>query len=93
MLTRWEEYVIKDRDYLERFTASASLAFKYNFLHRPVVNEWIEMLKSMMTKLWPQIITTNSQPFQIYFTHDIDLLNAPVTIKEFAKDIIKKKKH
>ena len=44
MLTRWEEYVCKVHDKHDRFPASASIAYKNNFLMRPVVNEYVEML-------------------------------------------------
>ncbi len=43
MLTRWEEYVNKNRDRHNRFPAIESLAFKNDFLSRPVVNEYVEM--------------------------------------------------
>lgn len=91
MLTRWEECVIKEHDYLGRFPASAALAVKYNFLHRPVVNEWVELLKNMLSDLSPDIAFNKPQTFRIIFTHDIDLLNSPVSIREFAKDLIKRK--
>lgn len=45
MLTRWEEYANKKRDLHDRFAAIDSLAFKFEFLDRPVVNEYVEMLK------------------------------------------------
>jgi hypothetical protein len=91
MLTRWEEAVIKKYDFLERFLASESLAVKHNFLHRPVVNEWIEMLANMITHFFPGAHIKKKQSYEIIFTHDIDFLNAPVTLREFAKDIIKRK--
>ena len=48
MLTRWEEYVNKIRDMHNRFPAYASLACKNNFLDRPIVNEYVEMLWNML---------------------------------------------
>jgi hypothetical protein len=91
MLSRWEEYVIPERDYLKRFPAQSALAYKYDFLHRPVVNEWVEMLKNMIRSLVSGFAFSPSQSFEIVFTHDIDLLNAPVTLKEFAKDVVKRR--
>ena len=35
MLTRWEEYVNKERDKHNRFSSKSSLAFKFDFLNRP----------------------------------------------------------
>jgi len=48
MLTRWEEYVNRATDSHNRFPASESLAYKNNFLDRPIVNEYLEMLWSML---------------------------------------------
>ena len=51
MLTRWEEYVNKSRDLHNRFPGNESLALKFNFLNRPIVNEYVVMLKNMMFTL------------------------------------------
>ncbi len=91
MVTRWEELVVKKRDYLGRFPAEESLAFKHGFLHRPVVNEWVGMLKNMIHILWPELEMPASNKFEIIFTHDIDLMSKPIGFREFAKDLIKRK--
>ena len=91
MLTRWEEYVIGERDYLQRFPAESSLAFKHGFLNRPVVNEWIALLAGMMRSLWPGIAIIPRERYGIVFTHDIDLMSKPVSLREFAKDVLKRK--
>ena len=51
MLTRWEEYVNKNRDIHDRFPATESLAYKQGFLDRPVVNEYVEELKKTYLSL------------------------------------------
>ena len=51
MLTRWEEYVIEERDTLNRFPCTASLAYKNNFLDRPVVNEYVDLLWELLLKI------------------------------------------
>jgi len=91
MVTRWEEFINTDADFLGRFPAQSSLAYRFNFLHRPVVNEWIEFLRKIIQFLFPGTGFTPKQKFGIVFTHDIDFLNAPVSIREFAKDILKRK--
>lgn len=48
MLTRWEEYVNKVRDKHDRFSGKDSLACKFGFLNRPIVNEYTQMLKNMI---------------------------------------------
>lgn len=94
MLTRWEEYVNENRDSHNRFPAYESLTFKNNFLNRPIVNEYVEMLKNMLLSL------DNNIKFKIYkyqcvLTHDVDYPLKYNTIisgyKEIVGDIIKRK--
>ncbi len=73
MLTRWEEYVNKTRDAHKRFPATESLAFKNNFLDRPIVNEYVEMLKNMMLSLDKNIVFKKKN-FKLFLTHDVDEL-------------------
>ncbi len=94
MLTRWEEYAKKNRDKHERFPAAASLAHKFNFLHRPVVNEYLEMLKNMLFELdFNQKLKTRN--YKLTLTHDVDHILAWDTPKKFLMrlggDIIKKR--
>lgn len=90
MLSRWEEYVIKSRDSHGRFPAAASLSYKNNFLHRPVVNEYIEMLKNMLTFLGLKDKWQKSES-RIVPTHDVDFLTYPFFIKRAAGDIVKRR--
>ena len=59
MLTRYEEVVNNDPlrilDAHERFPATASIAYKENFLHRPVVNEYFEILWYCIKELVPHL--------------------------------------
>lgn len=71
MLTRWEEYVNPLRDLHERFPATASIAYKYDFLDRPIVNEYVEMLWNMLVYLGikqPRKVRS----YQMILTHDVD---------------------
>lgn len=71
MLTRYEELVKQDRDEHNRFPAKASLAYQENFLDRPIVNEYIELLKQCMNYLWPNLKMKN-RLFNMNLTHDVD---------------------
>ena len=71
MLTRYEEMVKPDRDQHDRFHAQASLAYQENFLHRPIVDEYLEVLWAAMKSLWPGLERKKS-PFRIFPTHDVD---------------------
>ena len=72
MLTRYEEMVKPDRDQYDRFPGSASLAYQENFLDRPIVNEYVEILWACLKKLWPQL-ERKEQHFQTIVTHDVDI--------------------
>jgi hypothetical protein len=54
-LSRFEEAVLPDRDRHDRFPATASLAWKAGFLYRPIVDEHVEALRTMMAWLWPSL--------------------------------------
>jgi hypothetical protein len=73
MLTRWEEYVNKNRDAHGRFPATESLAFKEGFLDRPLVNENVEVLKKKLLELDSSLLF-KSKRAQLFLTHDVDEL-------------------
>ncbi|RLA08696.1 MAG: hypothetical protein DRQ51_01700 [Gammaproteobacteria bacterium] len=93
MLSRWEEYVNKNRDYHNRFPATESIAFKYNFLNRPIVDECIKMLKNMLIEL-DSSLTFNQNKTKLYLTHDVDEVyrwkNWRQVIRSSLGDIIKR---
>jgi len=87
MLTRWEEYVNKIRDQHNRFPAYESLAYKNNFLDRPIVNEHLEDLKNNLKKL-DETLIFKKRKFQIYLTCDVDNAKKYRNFKSGIKDII-----
>ncbi|WP_085522149.1 polysaccharide deacetylase family protein [Tuberibacillus sp. Marseille-P3662] len=94
MLTRWEEYVKPERDHFDRFPASASTAYKYDFLHRPIVNEYVEFLWSMLQYLGIEQ-ERRKREYRLIPTHDVDQINywknAKTMVKSSAKALIRKK--
>lgn len=90
MLARWEEYVNKSRDKHDRFPGTESLAQKNNFLHRPVVNEYAELLWNMMKKLGYQG-KRKQRNFDLVMTHDVDHLDYPGAPRMIFGDILKRK--
>lgn len=90
MLTRWEEYVNKTRDEHMRFPGAESMAFKNNFLHRPVVNEYVEMLWQMLLKLNYKG-ERKKKPFELVLTHDIDHMDYPRSFRIILGDILKRR--
>lgn len=71
MLSRSEENNPDALDKHGRFPAEKSLAFQAGFLHRPVVNEWAELLWEMLVRLgWNQPRT--KRKFQLSISCDVD---------------------
>lgn len=87
MLSRWEEYVITERDVYGRFLSTSSLAFKCNFLHRPIVNEYSEMLWNMMFFL-DENLYRNDKKFNLVLTHDIDLFRKGIFKFKYFKEAV-----
>ena len=71
MLTRYEELVTKERDQHGRFPATASLAYQEDFLHRPIINEYAEILWACMKRVWPQLERPAHEP-RVLLSHDVD---------------------
>jgi hypothetical protein len=55
MLSRYEEAVCLARDEHDRFPAKASLAYRAGFIDRPIVDEYLSILWSALTRLWPSL--------------------------------------
>jgi hypothetical protein len=94
MLTRWEEYVNKNRDSHNRFPATESLAYKQGFLDRPIVNEYVETLKGMLLKVDERIVF-KKKDYQFFLTHDVDIpfkfYSLKGSIKTLAGDLLRRK--
>ncbi|MFA5879138.1 MAG: polysaccharide deacetylase family protein [Candidatus Margulisiibacteriota bacterium] len=86
MLTRWEEYVNLDRDKYSRFPAEASIAYKFNFLDRPIVNEYLEFLWKLLISLGLSE-ERKVKKYIPYITHDIDILLAYPNIFSLLKNV------
>lgn len=92
MLTRWEEYVNIIRDDYGRFPGSESVACNNNFLHRPVVNEYIEMLWNMLLYLGYKGLR-KERKFDLILSHDVDLVFRPFyPLRTMMGDVIKRGK-
>jgi hypothetical protein len=71
MLSRYEELVTVDRDNHDRFPARASIAYKCDFLNRPIVNEYLEVLWFCLSSLWPDL-KRKSRSFRKLISCDVD---------------------
>ncbi len=86
MLTRWEEFVNKARNLHGNFPAYESIAYKYNFLGRPIVNEYVEMLWQMMKVLGCKQKRRKNN-FKYVLTHDVDNVLKFPKLKSGIKNI------
>jgi len=97
MLSRMEEAIITVRDDVSRFPATASTAYKNNFLDRPVVDEYVDMLWNMLIYLDPSLSRYKLKP-KTFVTCDLDWPFDPIrrsfklTFLKSAADLIKRKK-
>jgi len=72
MLNRVEEVGRADLDRHGRFPATASHAFKNNYLSRPIVDEWLYVLGQVIVLLWPQVALKINE-FRMAVSHDVDI--------------------
>jgi hypothetical protein len=72
-LSRWEEHVLLERDEHDRFPKESALAYKNDFLQRPIVNEAVEFIWNCLVTLGIQQ-ERKKRTFEIIPTHDIDRL-------------------
>lgn len=71
MLTRYEEAVLPDRDAHGRFPAAASVAGGEGLLGRPIVDEYVVLLRAAMDRLWPGLARP-AEGYRPVLTHDVD---------------------
>lgn len=96
LLTRYEELVTTTRDRRDRFPATASLAFQEGFLDRPVVNEYVELLWSCLSRLFPELRRSERQ-HRVILSHDVDWPIAtlgkslPQVLRATVGDVAKRK--
>jgi len=71
LISRYEEYLPHVKDIHQRYTAEESLAFKNNFLEKPVVDIWAYKLLNLIKEKFPNYNFT-SREYSYISTIDID---------------------
>ena len=71
MLSRYEEYIIEEKDKFDRFPATASLAYKNSFLDIPVVDYWIRFIGDILKEKFPTLVLKD-HTFKYINTIDVD---------------------
>ena len=98
MLARCEEIGpnVTLLDHHGRFPSTASHALRNGYLERPIVDEWLEILRQVLERLWPCLpfVRTN---FQVLVSHDVDAPSAYAfgskrsLIRAMAGDVLKRR--
>ena len=73
LVSRYEEYLPFVKDVHQRFQAENALAYKHEFLQKPVVNIWAKMLIEKIRQQHPQLAIVNPE---YHFISTIDIDNA-----------------
>ena len=71
MLSRHEEIARTDLDPHGRFPAEASHAFRHGYLERPIVDEWLFVLRKAIHAVWPGL-HLHEQHYNLVLSHDVD---------------------
>lgn len=96
VFNRIEEISRTDLDNHDRFPAIASHAFKYGYLERPIVDEWLHILGQVIQCTWPTLELKQHQ-FSMKVSHDVDapssygFRSAKGMLKGLAGDLIKRR--
>lgn len=94
MLSRWEEKLANESDIHGRFRCANSVAYKYNFITIPVVDEYAMLLRKYLKKLFLNADLGKNE-FHIKLSHDIDDIRrfetTKTAIRTLGGDLIKSK--
>lgn len=95
MLSRQEEVGRTDLDEHGRFPATASHAFKHDYLERPIVDEWLHILGQVIARTWPGL-PLKQHTFSMKVSHDVDapsrygFASAKGLLRSIAGDVLKR---
>jgi peptidoglycan/xylan/chitin deacetylase (PgdA/CDA1 family) len=95
MLTLYEELVLNLNDEHGRFNHTQSLFFKKKYYERPLVNEYVNILKKLLLDL-DFIFPENNRKYKVILSHDVDVPSINTysfigLIKNVGADIIIRK--
>jgi hypothetical protein len=96
LITRYEEYLPHSKNKYGQYIATQSLAYKNNFLQKPVINIWIQWLKIALQKVYPNLVFKQNS-FTATITYDIDTAyaykgrSAILSFAGLSRDLLKGK--
>ena len=94
LLSRYEEYICKEKDAHGRFSAHSSILYKEDLLLQPLVNQLVAAIYKVIHSTYPHIVHKQAN-FKIIPTFDIDMAFAYQEkgwkrgLGGFAKDVFK----
>jgi hypothetical protein len=71
MLCRLEEYSSNDLDSHGRFKSANSISVRGNYIDRPIIDEWLEILRQIIVKTWPDL-SVKQDVYSMCLSHDVD---------------------
>jgi hypothetical protein len=72
LISRYEEYLPHRKDMYGRYSHENAVAFQADFLHKPLINIWVNQLITMLKKKFP-VFTIPLSTFTFLPTYDIDM--------------------
>lgn len=72
LVSRYEEYLLHEKDEYGRYAHSNSLAYKEGFLNKPLLHYWVEELAGQLAERFPDFQAKLPEP-GILLTYDIDI--------------------
>lgn len=77
LVTRYEEYIIKEKDCHERFLPEEAVLVKNNLINRPLINEYFEYIFQCLKNIDARLEKKNyfqDKDYAICISHDIDTI-------------------
>lgn len=71
VLSRAEEVGCSNTDEFGRFPVTAAHAYRHSYLERPVVDEWLSVVRVLVSSLLPAVRLVDNR-FTIALSHDVD---------------------
>ena len=94
MLTRWEEINEENKDIHGRSLAKNSIAYKWGFLNRPIVDEYVDLIWNCLIHLGYNG-KRKEHKYELIITHDVDEIqkwdSSSTKAKTVVGDVLKRK--
>ena len=71
-LTRYEEVAAPSADRFGRYPAACSWSGQHGLIERPLVDEYLAVLRAALLIVWPKLSITEPDS-RVYVSHDVDL--------------------